>query len=394
MPRVSIIIPTFNRAAHISKAIESAIAQTYIDHEIIVIDDGSIDHTCQVVETFTDPRVRYFYQENRGLSAARNAGVQHALGEYIAFLDDDDFFLPEKLALQVPELDNQAEDVALIASGYLVVDSYGNVISEMRPWEWHPTLDLRTWLQSCPVIVNSVLIRKRWYELAGCSDETLGSTEDWDLWIRMSAAGARMDWLKEIVCAYEIHKANKSYNSSLNKFSAFQMYDKLFTSQSAPEDFLVPDLLYARVNVTCAASNYNSGYIEDAKNEIEAAIMRYPEFLSDNADQLFNLLVSWAGNPFVSDPITYLDIVFSNLPSSIDHLSCQKSKAFAQIYMKTFFHAHEKGDNILVWKMFVKAIQHDFTWIKNYGVISIIVKTIIGKSAHRLFKTALKKITR
>jgi hypothetical protein len=203
-----------------------------------------------------------------------------------------------------------------------------------------------------------------------------------------------MSWLKEILCGYEIHSSNISKNTSLSKLSTLKMYDKFFEHHMAIEDFPAADFLYAKVHVICGAGKYNSGCIEDAKKEIEAAINRYPEFLSNNASLLFNLLVNWAGNPFVSNPITYLEIVFSNLPSSIDHLNRQKHKAFAQIYMKTFFYAHKKEDYSLVKKMFINAIRYDMTWIFNHGVISIILKAIIGKSAHKIIKEVVKTLIR
>ena len=101
IPRVSVVIPTYNSSAMVEQAIQSVLAQTYRDFEIIVIDDGSTDGTKDVVRRFGE-RVRYFNQENQGVSAARNFGIHQSLGEYIAFLDSDDLWLPEKLAKKFP----------------------------------------------------------------------------------------------------------------------------------------------------------------------------------------------------------------------------------------------------------------------------------------------------
>jgi len=94
----SIIMPTYNRATMIAKAIESVINQTYTNWELIIIDDGSSDNTAEIINSYNDSRVKYFFRENRGKSVARNTGIDNSVGEFIAFLDDDDYYLPEFLS--------------------------------------------------------------------------------------------------------------------------------------------------------------------------------------------------------------------------------------------------------------------------------------------------------
>lgn len=106
-PRVSVLIPTYNYGRFLSAALESVFAQTYTDYEVIVLDDGSTDDTAQVVAAY--PQVRYIYQENAGIAAARNRLLDEARGEFAAFLDADDLWLPEKLELQVAYLDAHPE---------------------------------------------------------------------------------------------------------------------------------------------------------------------------------------------------------------------------------------------------------------------------------------------
>ena len=108
MPEVSVIIPTYNRAKIVTKAIDSVLAQTYKDFEIVVVDDGSIDNTKEVIHNFKNRVIRYTRnRENRGQAYARNKGVKIAKGEYIAFLDSDDFWLPNKLALLLRHLSSK-----------------------------------------------------------------------------------------------------------------------------------------------------------------------------------------------------------------------------------------------------------------------------------------------
>jgi len=103
VPYVSVVIPTYNRAQYVTEAVESVLAQTYTDYEIIVVDDGSTDDTHEVLQSYMS-HIRYIFQENAGASAARNRGISEAKAEWIAFLDSDDVWLPQKLAVQIEDL--------------------------------------------------------------------------------------------------------------------------------------------------------------------------------------------------------------------------------------------------------------------------------------------------
>ena len=123
MVRVSAIITTHNRADLLPRAVQSVLAQTFADYEVIIVDDGSTDHTQEVVATLNQPKIRAFRHEvSRGQSAAINAGIERARGEYVALLDDDDEWLPSKLALQVAALDGADENVAMVYGWYDYVD--------------------------------------------------------------------------------------------------------------------------------------------------------------------------------------------------------------------------------------------------------------------------------
>ena len=111
-PTVSIIIPTYNRVGYLSQAVDSVLAQTLVDWELIVVDDGSTDETSCYLESLADPRIVALGQMNQGESAARNAGIAHARGRYIAFLDDDDLFAPQKLELQAAFLCDHPESIS------------------------------------------------------------------------------------------------------------------------------------------------------------------------------------------------------------------------------------------------------------------------------------------
>lgn len=132
-PRTSVIIPSFNYAEYLPAAIDSVLGQTDGDFELVVVDDGSRDNSCAVVQAYSDPRVRLLVQPHRGRGAARNTGMHTALGRYIAFLDADDIWAPDKLARQCAVLDGNSE-IGLVYSRYGVINSDGRIMSKGRSY--------------------------------------------------------------------------------------------------------------------------------------------------------------------------------------------------------------------------------------------------------------------
>ncbi|HYR80117.1 MAG TPA: glycosyltransferase, partial [Candidatus Dormibacteraeota bacterium] len=189
MPRVSVIIPIYNGAATIERALASVFEQTFSDFEIVAVDDGSTDETSSVLAKFGD-RIRMFRQPNRGLPGARNAGVALSRGELIALIDHDDEWLPQKLALTVAAfVDNPT--VALVYSDMIVVNEAGEESrrSPIRPDTAHaPTMDemlTRIW----PITPSTVVMRRAAFDRAGGFCESLISAEDIHFWLLMREQG-------------------------------------------------------------------------------------------------------------------------------------------------------------------------------------------------------------
>ncbi len=135
-PTVSVIIPTYNRAHLLGRAIESVLDQTYQDFEIIVVDDASADETEEVVKSFGDDRINHIrHQKNKGGSAARNTGIKAARGEFIAFLDSDDEWVPKKLEKEIDRLQTLSNEVGVVYSGFCCVKQF-QLISKMRVMEF------------------------------------------------------------------------------------------------------------------------------------------------------------------------------------------------------------------------------------------------------------------
>ena len=188
MSKVSVIIPTYNRAEFLGSAIESALKQTFTDLEIIVSDDMSTDNTRELVESFEDQRIRYILNKGeKGPSAARNTAILASKGEYIAFLDDDDEWLPDKLQKQVELLDNSRPNICGVYSNRLFIEKKtGKIISDNPGTEILEGNLLNQLIIKSPIHTSTVVIRKSCLDEIGLFDETISYMEDYDLWIRLS----------------------------------------------------------------------------------------------------------------------------------------------------------------------------------------------------------------
>jgi glycosyltransferase involved in cell wall biosynthesis len=182
-PQVSVVIPTYNRAGVVKEAVDSVLAQEYNDFELIVVDDGSTDNTSEVLVPYGDD-VTVLFQENKGVSAARNRGIAEASGRYIAFLDSDDLWLPRKLSAQV-EFFNRRPD-ALICQTEEVWVRNGIRVNPGKRHKKPSGMIFEPSLELCLVSPSAVMIRRDLMERAGGFDETLPACEDYDLWLRIS----------------------------------------------------------------------------------------------------------------------------------------------------------------------------------------------------------------
>ena len=181
---VSVIIPTHDRAAVLGRAIESVLAQTLSPREIIVVDDGSTDGTEALLRS-AFPQVRCLRQENRGVSAARNAGIVAATGEWLAFLDSDDEWLPGKLAAQREALESDP-DCRLCHAEEIWIRN-GKRVNAMRKHEKSGGNIYRRCLPLCVISPSAVVIHRDLFRDYGGFDETLPACEDYDLWLRICA---------------------------------------------------------------------------------------------------------------------------------------------------------------------------------------------------------------
>ena len=181
-PAVSIIIPTYNRAHRVTQAVDSVLAQTYTDFELMVVDDGSTDDTTDRLAAYGD-RIRVVRQDNLGASAARNAGIRRAKGRYIAFLDSDDLWKPDKLAVQI-DLVSRDRSVKICYTEEIWIRR-GRRVNPRKKHAKHSGWILKELLPLCLVSPSSVLIAREVFDRVGLFDESLPACEDYDLWLRI-----------------------------------------------------------------------------------------------------------------------------------------------------------------------------------------------------------------
>jgi len=184
MPAVSVIIPTYNRACMVVEAVESVLKQTFRDFELLVIDDGSTDGTAECLAPFEN-RLRYIYQPNRGISAARNRGIREAQGEFLAFLDSDDLWLRRKLEVQMREI--QRDPSVRICYTDEIWIRRGVRVNPKKKHQKYSGWILQKMLPLCIISPSSALIHRSVLEEIGDFDESLPACEDYDLWLRIGA---------------------------------------------------------------------------------------------------------------------------------------------------------------------------------------------------------------
>ena len=204
MPRVSVIIPTYNCARYLSRAIDSVCAQTYKDYEILLVDDGSTDDTKDVAMQY-GRKVAYLYQQNRGVSAARNHAISKASGEFLAYLDADDMWYPEKLERQVAFLDTHQE-CGMVHSEISVINDQDETLHVCFNQETKRPVPqgycIQALLRRSHIQTLTVVERQKCFDSVGGFDERLPIAQDYLHWIMIAAEGQAVGYLAEPLGKY------------------------------------------------------------------------------------------------------------------------------------------------------------------------------------------------
>jgi glycosyltransferase involved in cell wall biosynthesis len=214
MPKVSVIIPTHNRAKILPLAVKSVLHQTFQDFEIIIVDDASQDNTEEVIRGFRDNRIKYFRREMSGGDAvARNLGIVNSEGEYLAFLDDDDEWFPKKLQRQVTLIESSQPVVGGVYTGQVNIDGTNGKILSIRLGDKKGNL-FNELLGGFRFSTSSVMVKKECFHQIGLFDENIPYNSDFDMWVRISK-NFQFECIEEPLTKYYIHATKLSTNFDL-----------------------------------------------------------------------------------------------------------------------------------------------------------------------------------
>jgi glycosyltransferase involved in cell wall biosynthesis len=231
-------MPVYQGREHLAAAIESVLAQTFERLELLVVDDGSTDGSSAIARTYAgrDPRVHYRRQENAGQGAARNAGIGVARGEAVAFLDQDDLWLPDKLARQLPLLD---DTTVVYSDTYILRDGGRNREERFSDhlYGWPVPATLGSLIVGNTIPVLTALLSRRLLLAHGglTSDPALKGVDDYDLWLRLAAAGVRFSYVPEPLAVYRVHKAAMSADQVGMASARLALFEKLAAQDSGEQ---------------------------------------------------------------------------------------------------------------------------------------------------------------
>lgn len=383
-PLVSVIIPAFNRADYLPEAIASVLTQPFQNLEVIVVDDGSTDHTAEVVKRFSgEPRVRYLYQPNQGRSVARNHGAQVAAGDYLGFLDSDDRYLPQGLEVHLQTFAADS-NLGLSIGGYDYIDDAGQFIGVRQPWAEGGDLDPRGWLFNGYAMPGSILLKRAWFERSGGFDPACEIAEDWSLCLQLLRLHCPMTWTKHSVCSYRQHAGASVKEFARHRDGALQSLEKYFSHSDVPTEIVsLKNKALAWVYVVYARKGYGAGQGALAANDLERAVELDPELAGERRDQLIEFLITpTLGENRGTHAIS--DALLLHRPRTLPVDKNLLRRAQARVEMAKFFRSVQQNDSEQAAACLRNALKNDAAWLFNRGVIAFIVRYLLPQPGRRV----------
>ncbi len=373
MAIVSVIIPAYNQGHYLREAIQSVLNQTYHDFDILVVDDGSTDNTSEIAHTFDDPRISYLYQDNRGLSGARNTGIRYSSGKYLTFLDSDDLFLPDKLNLLTDELENHPE-IGFVAGQAIPIDESGHRTGRIFDTAL-PENPVKLLLGN-PLHVGSVMLKRSWQEQVGFFDENLRSYEDWDMWLRLGLAGCKMGWVAQPVSLYRFHSHQMTRIGSQMTQASFIVLDKLFDKDNLPSKWLaLHDQAYSNAHLRAAAQAYKADKFVEAKEHLTCAVELNPQLIAGMGESLVDRFIGWTELPKVNSPLDFLESIYDNLPENLETIRRRRREVLGYIALNQAIDAYSQGDKQGARKSTLIACRYRPRYLLKKRVISMLINT-------------------
>ncbi len=374
MSLISVIIPSYNQESYIIDAVESVLAQTYTDCEIIVVDDGSIDNTHARLTSYFD-RIRYLHQANKGLSGARNAGLAASHGDYILFLDGDDLLRSDALEKLSCILDQSPDDGLVYSAWQQVSADDKSVLSEIHPRQVGHLLKSLL-LREFFFFGSSTLIRRSVLEQVGPFDETLTWGDDADMWLRIGLAGWSFGYLDEPILQYRVHHASMTATVSTHQIESWQAGLRKF--------FAMPDLtpeLRSLEKQACAVLYFETAGRYFRAGEYELGRELLCQALQVNGipdtDWFLNWLAGTALDPRTGNPIEFIERIFDQLPPEAIGLRTLRRRAQGRYHTAASFTAHLSHNSAAVRQHILPALLNDPTNIANRGFMKVAFNSLL-----------------
>jgi glycosyltransferase involved in cell wall biosynthesis len=274
-PRVSVVTPCYNSAATVRETLDSALAQTYGNIEIIAVNDGSKDETGEILASYGD-RIKVLNQENAGQTVAKINGIAAATGDYIAFLDSDDLWDPTKIAHQVALMEFSPEMGVCYTAGH-VIDGTGNRISSFFGSRSHRGECFEELLLNNDIVASSVMVRRAAIDKVGNFDPDLRACENWELWTRI-ASEYLVDCVDQPLTFYRKHGSNMS--SKIGHMRDYRLMvvaknEARYGGRSARIDRVLK-LAYYRAHISFGKVYLGQLSLPEARAELARAIRRRP----------------------------------------------------------------------------------------------------------------------
>ncbi|MDD5005988.1 MAG: glycosyltransferase [Candidatus Omnitrophica bacterium] len=265
-PVFSIIIPAYNQGWLLKKALESVLRQEFDNYEVIIIDDGSTDNTREIVNSFQDVRIKYYYQNNSRLAIARNTGIKHAKGKYVAFLDADDIWYSEKLK-KCYEIIMKNPDKDLICHNEIMKDISGRIIRNLFYGPYETGMFRRLLFKGNCLSPSATVVKKDVLVDVGMFRENpeFFSVEDYDLWLRLSKE-YKFYFIPEILGEYIIHGKNMSLDIERQANHEVEVVKQNFKEYKEKRilDFYLISLRISKINFSITIHFIRRGDIKKA----------------------------------------------------------------------------------------------------------------------------------
>ncbi|ODS34733.1 MAG: glycosyltransferase family 2 [Candidatus Scalindua rubra] len=261
MPTVSVIIHTYNNEKFIVETVESVLKQTYNDYEIIVVDDGSEDGTRDALLPYMH-KIRYHYKENGGIASAKNAGISLSKAEFIAFLDHDDLWIPNKLKIQM-EYFNKSPQVGLVYAKY--TSFRNNKKLRTKPEKGYSGWIFAKLISKSFIQTSTVMVKRDCLNVVGPFDESFALADEYDMFLRI-AKRFQCGFIDKGLTKYRIHDTNASKNDLLfdkENLRVFKKVYNVYTGLDEKEKKILKKRI-ARYNIKVARGLYNQGQLEES----------------------------------------------------------------------------------------------------------------------------------